>query len=98
MICTGNLHRDHYPGYRSISTASVGPGSGTWYRWDNRTRAEDVRCVDIRYMHKHGFLEEKLVVPSQGTNVALSPRLGDSWCCTVIRYEFNVQSKRVEDG
>lgn len=33
-----------------------GPGSGTWYRWDNRTRAEDVRCVDIRYMHKHGLL------------------------------------------
>jgi len=33
-----------------------GPGSGTWYRWDKRTTAEEVKRIDIRFMKKHGYL------------------------------------------
>jgi len=34
-----------------------GSGSGTWYRWNKRTTTEEVRRLDIRYLHKHGLLE-----------------------------------------
>ena len=34
-----------------------GIGSGTWYRWNKRTTTEEVRRIDIRYLHKHGLLE-----------------------------------------
>jgi len=34
-----------------------GRGSGTWYRWDKRTTCEEVKRLDIRYLHKHGLLK-----------------------------------------
>jgi hypothetical protein len=33
-----------------------GPGSGSWYMWDNRTTTEEVHRIDIRYMRQQGFL------------------------------------------
>ncbi|MCP4284866.1 MAG: hypothetical protein GY792_10505 [Gammaproteobacteria bacterium] len=33
-----------------------GPGSGSWYRWNKKTTAEEVHRVDIRYMRKQGLL------------------------------------------
>ena len=45
-----------------------GPGSGSWYRWDKRTTAEEVNRIDIRYMRQQGFLR-----PGYGGNL--------SWSC-----------------
>lgn len=33
-----------------------GPGSGNWYRWDRRTTLEEVRRLDVRWLHRHGSL------------------------------------------
>ena len=33
-----------------------GPGSGTWWRWNKKTYAEEVNRIDIRYMKKQNLL------------------------------------------
>jgi hypothetical protein len=33
-----------------------GPGSGTWYRWDRRTTLEETQRLDIRWLHRSGYL------------------------------------------
>ena len=33
-----------------------GPGSGTWYRWNKKTYAEEVKRIDIRYLKKQNLL------------------------------------------
>ena len=33
-----------------------GVGSGTWYRWDRKTTAEEVNRIDIRYLRQRGLL------------------------------------------
>lgn len=33
-----------------------GPGSGSWYRWDKKTYAEEMKRIDIRYLRKQGML------------------------------------------
>ena len=35
-----------------------GPGSGRWYRWQGtRTTLEDVYRLDVRWLHRHGYLD-----------------------------------------
>jgi len=34
-----------------------GPGSGTWYRWNKKTYAEEVKRIDIRYLRKQNLLK-----------------------------------------
>ena len=33
-----------------------GPGSGRWYRWDRRTTLEETQRLDIRWLHRSGYL------------------------------------------
>jgi hypothetical protein len=33
-----------------------GPGSGSWYRWDKRTTLDEVKRLDVRWLHQHGYL------------------------------------------
>src|SRR5262245_22444253 len=33
-----------------------GPGSGMWYRWDTRTTLDQVQRLDVRWLHRRGFL------------------------------------------
>jgi len=33
-----------------------GPGSGTWYRWNKRTTLDQVQRLDIRWLHRSGYL------------------------------------------
>ena len=33
-----------------------GPGSGTWYRWDTRTTLDQVKRLDVRWLHRQGYL------------------------------------------
>jgi hypothetical protein len=36
-----------------------GPGSGLWYRWQSpRTTLDEVRRLDIRWLHRHGSLNQ----------------------------------------
>jgi hypothetical protein len=34
-----------------------GPGSGMWYRWDTRTTLDQVRRLDVRWLHRYGYLD-----------------------------------------
>ena len=34
-----------------------GPGSGMWYRWDTRTTLDQVHQLDVRWLHRHGYLD-----------------------------------------
>jgi len=34
-----------------------GPGSGMWYRWDKRTTLDEVKRLDVRWLHRHGYLD-----------------------------------------
>lgn len=34
-----------------------GSGSGTWYRWNKKTYAEEVKKIDMRYLKKQGLLK-----------------------------------------
>ena len=35
-----------------------GPGSGRWYRWQGtRTTLEEVYRLDVRWLHRHGYLD-----------------------------------------
>jgi hypothetical protein len=35
-----------------------GPGSGQWYRWQGtRTTLEEVYRLDVRWLHRHGYLD-----------------------------------------
>ena len=34
-----------------------GVGSGSWYRFDKKTIAEECHSVDVRYLHRNGLLE-----------------------------------------
>ena len=45
-----------------------GLGSGNWYRWNCRTKTEEVKRIDIRFLKKKGWL-------SAGTSGSLS------WSC-----------------
>jgi len=36
-----------------------GTGSGTWYRWNKKTTAEEIKRIDIRYMRKQGMLKPR---------------------------------------
>ena len=33
-----------------------GPGSGMWYRWDRRTTVDEVKRLDVRWLHRQGYL------------------------------------------
>lgn len=58
-----------------------GPGSGTWWRWDKKTYAEEVNRIDIRYMKKQGMLKP-------GYSGSLSWSCGDEPSGS-IRYEIH---------
>ena len=34
-----------------------GPGSGNWYRWDKRTTLDEVKRLDVRWLHRQGYLD-----------------------------------------
>jgi hypothetical protein len=34
-----------------------GPGSGRWYRWDKCTTLEEAYRLDVRWLHRHGYLD-----------------------------------------
>jgi hypothetical protein len=34
-----------------------GPGSGNWYRWDKRTTLDEVKRLDVRWLHRQGYLQ-----------------------------------------
>ena len=34
-----------------------GPGSGMWYRWDTRTTLDQVNRLDVRWLHRQGYLD-----------------------------------------
>jgi hypothetical protein len=34
-----------------------GPGSGSWYRFDKKTTAEECHSMDVRYLHRNGLLK-----------------------------------------
>ena len=33
-----------------------GPGSGTWYRWDKRTTVDEVKRLDVHWLHRQACL------------------------------------------
>jgi hypothetical protein len=34
-----------------------GPGSGLWYRWNKRTTLDEVKRLDVRWLHRQGYLQ-----------------------------------------
>ena len=34
-----------------------GPGSGMWYRWDTRTTLDQVKRLDVRWLHRRVYLD-----------------------------------------
>ena len=58
-----------------------GPGSGNWYRWDKRTTLDEVKRLDVRWLHRHGYLDRwpRLVTwrcgeqPAGSISVSLQP-------------------------
>ena len=44
-----------------------GPGSGMWYRWkQKKTTLDDVYCLDVRWLHRHGYVRPALRVYVRG--------------------------------
>jgi hypothetical protein len=65
-----------------------GPGSGMWYRWDTRTTLDQVHQLDVRWLHRHGYLDHlsRWVTWSRGERQtgSVGVRLVDG--CLVVEY------------
>jgi hypothetical protein len=65
-----------------------GAGSGTWYRWDTRTTLDQVHQLDVRWLHRHGYLDHwsQWVTWSRGERQtgSVGVRLVDG--CLVVEY------------
>ena len=65
-----------------------GPGSGRWYRWDTRTTLDQVQRLDVRWLHRQGYLDSwsRLVTwyRREQPNGSVSTALVDD--CLVIEY------------
>ena len=70
-----------------------GPGSGRWYRWQGiRTTLEEVYRLDVRWLHRHGYLDGRLhcVTWSRGEQQAGSLLLALQPEGVVLTYRYPV--------
>jgi hypothetical protein len=65
-----------------------GLGSGMWYRWNTRTTLDEVKRLDVRWLHRQGYLDRwpRWVTWSRGERQtgSVSVRLIDG--CLVVEY------------
>ena len=70
-----------------------GPGSGRWYRWQGtRTTLEEVYRLDVRWLHRHGYLDGRphWVTWSRGEQQAGSLLLALQPEGVVLTYRYRV--------
>ena len=69
------------------------PGSGSWYRWQGtRTTLEEVYRLDVRWLHRHGYLDGRphWVTWSRGEQQAGSLLLARQPEGVVLTYRYRV--------
>ena len=69
-----------------------GPGSDRRYRWDKRTTLDAACCLDVRWLHRHGYLDGRphRVTWSRGEQQVGSIVLASQSEGVVLTYRYRV--------